>query len=59
MPQPHVSAATPNGMLVLPVLGLLMAFASISTDFYLPALPEMAESLHATPGAAEFPSRAI
>jgi MFS family permease len=54
MPQPHVSAATPNGMLVLPVLGLLMAFASISTDFYLPALPEMAQSLHATPGAAEF-----
>jgi DHA1 family bicyclomycin/chloramphenicol resistance-like MFS transporter len=41
-------------MLVLPVLGLLMAFASISTDFYLPALPEMAKSLHATPGAAEF-----
>ena len=31
-----------------------MAFASISTDLYLPALPAMAQSLHADHGAVEF-----
>ncbi|WP_201742015.1 Bcr/CflA family efflux MFS transporter [Mangrovicoccus ximenensis] len=36
------------------VLALLMAFASISTDFYLPAMPAMAGALGAGDGAIEF-----
>ncbi|MGO4671737.1 hypothetical protein AB4Z40_02470 [Bosea sp. 2YAB26] len=32
---------------VLGVLSVLMGFASISTDLYLPALPEMAHALFA------------
>lgn len=38
---------------VLGVLAGLMGFASISTDFYLPAMPRMATALHAGPGALE------
>lgn len=36
----------------LAVLGLLMAFASISTDLYLPAMPTMAQDLRMTQGFA-------
>jgi DHA1 family bicyclomycin/chloramphenicol resistance-like MFS transporter len=36
------------------VLALLMGFASISTDFYLPALPTMARTLHSNSGTMEF-----
>ena len=36
---------------LLVVLGTLLGFASISTDFYLPALPAMAEALGADTGA--------
>ncbi|MXV36895.1 MULTISPECIES: multidrug effflux MFS transporter [unclassified Saccharibacter] len=36
---------------LLAVLSLLMGFAAISTDFYLPAMPAMARSLHASPEA--------
>ncbi|HET6609333.1 MAG TPA: multidrug effflux MFS transporter [Rhodopila sp.] len=39
---------------VLLILSLLMGFASISTDLYLPALPTMAASLHASAGNVEF-----
>nr|WP_320049191.1 Bcr/CflA family multidrug efflux MFS transporter [uncultured Desulfuromonas sp.] len=39
---------------VLLVLSLLMGFASISTDLYLPAIPAMAESLGANAGMMEF-----
>ena len=38
----------------LAILGVLMAFSSLSTDIYLPALPTMAEALHAGRGAIEF-----
>jgi DHA1 family bicyclomycin/chloramphenicol resistance-like MFS transporter len=38
---------------VLLVLSMLMAFASISTDLYLPALPTMTTSLHAGKGDLE------
>lgn len=31
-----------------------MGFASISTDFYLPAMPAMAAALHAGHGMLEF-----
>ena len=34
-------------------LSLLMAFASISTDIYLPAMPTMSDALHAEPGSVE------
>jgi DHA1 family bicyclomycin/chloramphenicol resistance-like MFS transporter len=37
----------------LTILSLLMAFASISTDIYLPAMPTMASSLHASAGSIE------
>lgn len=38
---------------ILIVLSALMAFASISTDLYLPAMPAMAKSLHANAGQLE------
>ncbi|MGC1331133.1 Bcr/CflA family multidrug efflux MFS transporter [Pseudomonas sp.] len=39
---------------LLAILSALMAFASISTDVYLPALPAMAQSLHANAGQVEW-----
>ncbi|MDE2253393.1 MAG: multidrug effflux MFS transporter [Betaproteobacteria bacterium] len=42
-----------HGLRVLAILSMLMAFASISTDLYLPALPAMAPALHAGPGTIE------
>lgn len=39
---------------VLLILGTLMAFASISTDLYLPAMPAIATDLHAGAGKIEF-----
>ncbi|GFO67778.1 Bcr/CflA family drug resistance efflux transporter [Geomonas limicola] len=41
------------GWHVLAVLSLLMGFASISTDLYLPAMPVMSRSLHASEGLVE------
>ena len=38
---------------ILLILSALMAFASISTDLYLPAMPEMGKSLHANDGQIE------
>ncbi|SOE95781.1 MFS transporter, DHA1 family, bicyclomycin/chloramphenicol resistance protein [Burkholderia sp. D7] len=46
-------AATGHSLRILVILSLLMAFASISTDLYLPALPAMAIALHANAGAVE------
>lgn len=52
-----VIAATPvmasPGWYVLGVLSLLMGFASISTDLYLPAMPAMGRSLGADVGTIE------
>jgi len=42
------------GWYVLAVLSLLMGFASISTDLYLPAMPVMGQSLHADAGMLEW-----
>jgi len=39
---------------VLGILALLLGFASISTDLYLPALPTMASALHSSAGSMEF-----
>jgi len=49
----HVATAQPSGkqsLWILAILSALMAFASISTDLYLPAMPAMAKSLHANAG---------
>jgi MFS transporter, DHA1 family, multidrug resistance protein len=47
------STPAPPGWRVLAVLSLLMGFASISTDLYLPAMPLMSSSLHASEGLVE------
>jgi len=51
---PALRPALRPGWHVLAVLSLLMGFASISTDLYLPAMPVMGRSLHATPGMIEW-----
>jgi MFS transporter, DHA1 family, multidrug resistance protein len=43
-----------HGWRVLAILSTLMGFASISTDLYLPAMPEMGRSLHANTGMVEW-----
>ena len=63
MSAPHPSAETltagpvvpdlPPRWRVLGILSLLLGFASISTDLYLPALPAMTRALAATPGQLE------
>jgi DHA1 family bicyclomycin/chloramphenicol resistance-like MFS transporter len=50
----HPDVAGRHGVRVLAVLSALMGFASISTDFYLPALPAIAGALHASAGTVEF-----
>lgn len=47
-------ATSPNTVYVLAVPSLPMGFASISTDFYLPAMPAMADALGASHGVVEF-----
>ncbi|WP_446739607.1 Bcr/CflA family multidrug efflux MFS transporter [Pseudomonas sp. TH41] len=42
-----------HGLRVLLILSALLAFASISTDLFLPAMPIMAASLHADSGTME------
>ncbi len=42
-----------QGWRTLAILSALMAFASISTDLYLPAMPVIARSLAADPGTVE------
>ncbi|MDR3382626.1 Bcr/CflA family multidrug efflux MFS transporter [Cupriavidus basilensis] len=46
-------AANAHSLRILAILSTLMAFASISTDLYLPALPAMAVALHADAGTVE------
>ena len=57
-PNTHGKAATAvlaaPGWCMLGVLSLLMGFSSISTDLYLPAMPEMGRSLHADAGMIEW-----
>ncbi|WP_197325051.1 multidrug effflux MFS transporter [Ralstonia solanacearum] len=47
------AAAQAHGLRILAILSTLMAFASISTDLYLPALPAMGTALHAGTGTIE------
>ena len=44
------ASAAHHGIRVLAILSALMGFASISTDFYLPAMPTMAAALHTDAG---------
>lgn len=62
MPEPFDSKVYENsdasllavpGWYLLAVLSFLMGFASISTDLYLPAMPEMSRSLQADAGMVE------
>ena len=46
-------AANEHGLRIMAILSILMAFASISTDLYLPALPKMVVALHADVGTVE------
>jgi MFS transporter, DHA1 family, multidrug resistance protein len=50
-----VTATRPSnrGPWLIVLLSVLLGFASISTDFYLPALPQMGESLGASQGMLE------
>lgn len=48
-----VAAREQHPLRVLAVLSALMAFGSISTDFYLPAIPAMVAALHADTGTLE------
>jgi DHA1 family bicyclomycin/chloramphenicol resistance-like MFS transporter len=50
----HAEAPKAPGWYLLAVLSLLMGFASISTDLYLPAMPAMSRSLHADTGLIEW-----
>ena len=52
-PGKHPGPEEPLRARLLIVLSLLLAFASISTDLYLPALPAMAAALGASQGALE------
>lgn len=47
------SASRSTGLKMLAVLSALMGFASISTDFYLPAMPAIGKALQATAGSVE------
>ena len=46
--------AQAHDLQTLLILSVLMAFSSMSTDIYLPALPSMADALHAGTGAMEY-----
>jgi DHA1 family bicyclomycin/chloramphenicol resistance-like MFS transporter len=43
--QPHESAKVKTTVWLMSILGALMAFTSLSTDIYLPAMPQMASEL--------------
>jgi len=44
----------PSGLWLMIVLGTLLAFASISTDLYLPAMPSMSAALGTTQGSLQY-----
>jgi DHA1 family bicyclomycin/chloramphenicol resistance-like MFS transporter len=54
LPASNPPIAVTHDLRTLLILSVLMAFSSLSTDIYLPALPSMAEALHAGTGAMEF-----
>ena len=48
-----VASSVGPGLRISLILGLLLAFASISTDLFLPALPQMSAALGASQGALQ------
>lgn len=52
--RPVKREAAQHGWRILSILCALMAFAAISTDLYLPAMPAMSQSLGARHGMAEW-----
>src|SRR2546422_2039109 len=52
--EPARAEAVRYGWRVLGILSALMGFASISTDLYLPAMPEMSRALGASSGMVEW-----
>jgi DHA1 family bicyclomycin/chloramphenicol resistance-like MFS transporter len=54
IPLTAAPAAERQRLRTLAILSALMAFGPLSTDFYLPALPTMAQGLGCTPGAMEW-----
>ncbi|MFF7709126.1 Bcr/CflA family efflux MFS transporter [Pseudomonas sp. NPDC007930] len=48
--KPGMGDQPQHGLRILLILSALLAFASVSTDLYLPAMPIMATSLHASDG---------
>lgn len=44
-----IAASRASGLRILVVLSALMAFASISTDLYLPAMPALTTAFHTDP----------
>ncbi|WP_310631390.1 multidrug effflux MFS transporter [Paraburkholderia sp.] len=53
-PRATFDVARGHNVRILAILSMLMAFASISTDLYLPALPAMSLALHASAGMMEY-----
>lgn len=53
-PAPAQAEAAQHGWRVFAILALLMGFASVSTDLYLPAMPTMAHELKAKRGLVEW-----
>ena len=53
MTAPAAGTSTHRGVWLTALLSLLLGFASISTDLYLPALPSMGASLGASQGQLE------
>ncbi|UWU31735.1 multidrug effflux MFS transporter (plasmid) [Rhizobium sp. WSM1274] len=51
--KPH-PASTASQIWLMAVLGTLLAFASISTDLYLPAMPGMATALQTSQGSLQY-----
>ncbi|MBY5393226.1 multidrug effflux MFS transporter (plasmid) [Rhizobium johnstonii] len=47
-------SSTVSEMWLMTVLGMLLAFASISTDLYLPAMPGMSAALGTTQGSLQY-----
>jgi DHA1 family bicyclomycin/chloramphenicol resistance-like MFS transporter len=53
-PPPGLESTGRHPLRIMAVLATLMAFGSISTDLYLPAMPQMAQDLGARAGELEF-----
>ena len=53
-PAPATDLPVKHGVQVMITLAVLLGFASISTDLFLPALPTMSGALQASEGSLQF-----